>query len=206
VVRLHAIADVQAAGRAGWTPIDLARAFLDGGATVIQLRAKRLPSGAFLDLCDAAVALAMPYKADIIVNDRLDLALMSGASGVHLGQDDLSPAAARQLLGPRAIVGYSTHTIDQIDKAMLEPASYIAIGPVFGTTTKETGYDAVGLALVSAASARAQGRPVVAIGGITLQRVPSVIAAGASAVAVIGDLLATNDPQGRVRAYLQALV
>jgi thiamine-phosphate pyrophosphorylase len=206
VVKLHAIADVQAADRAGWTPIDLARAFLDGGATVIQLRAKRFPSSAFLDLCDAAVALAKSYKADIIVNDRLDLALMSGASGVHLGQDDLSPAAARQLLGPRAIVGYSTHTIDQIDKAMLEPASYIAIGPVFGTTTKETGYDAVGLALVSAASARAQGRPVVAIGGITLQRVPSVIAAGASAVAVIGDLLATNDPQGRVRAYLQALV
>ena len=206
MVKLHAIADVQAADRAGWTPIDLARAFLDGGATVIQLRAKRFPSSAFLDLCDAAVALAKPYKADIIVNDRLDLALMSGASGVHLGQDDLSPAAARQLLGPRAIVGYSTHTIDQIDKAMLEPASYIAIGPVFGTTTKETGYDAVGLALVSAASARAQGRPVVAIGGITLQRVPSVIAAGASAVAVIGDLLATNDPQGRVRAYLQALV
>ena len=205
MVKLHAIADVQAAAGAGWTPIDLARAFLDGGATVIQLRAKRSPSGAFLDLCDAAVALAKPYKADIIVNDRLDLALMSGASGVHLGQDDLSPAAARQLLGARAIVGYSTHTIDQIDKAMLEPASYIAIGPVFGTTTKETGYDAVGLALVSAASARANGRPVVAIGGITLQRAPSVIAAGASAVAVISDLLITNDPQERVRAYLQAL-
>ena len=205
MVKLHAIADVQAADGAGWTPIDLARAFLDGGATVIQLRAKRSPSGAFLDLCDAAVALATPYKADIIVNDRLDLALMSGASGVHLGQDDLSPAAARQLLGPRAIVGYSTHTIDQVDKAMLEPASYIAIGPVFGTTTKETGYDAVGLALVSAASARAKGLPVVAIGGITLQRAPSVIAAGASAVAVISDLLITNDPQGRVRAYLQAL-
>jgi thiamine-phosphate pyrophosphorylase len=205
VVKLHAIADVQAADGAGWTPIDLARAFLDGGATVIQLRAKRSPSGAFLDLCDAAVALAQPYKADIIVNDRLDLALMSGASGVHLGQDDLSPAAARQLLGARAIVGYSTHTIDQVDKATLEPASYIAIGPVFGTTTKETGYDAVGLALVSAASARAIGRPVVAIGGITLERAPSVIAAGASAVAVISDLLITNDPQGRVRAYLQAL-
>mgnify|MGYP003694234089 CR=1 FL=1 len=106
---------------------------------MIQLRAKRFPSGAFLDLCDAAVALAQPYKADIIVNDRLDLALMSGAAGVHLGQDDLSPAAARQLLGPGAIVGYSTHTIDQVDKATLEPASYIAIGPVFGTTTKETG-------------------------------------------------------------------
>jgi thiamine-phosphate pyrophosphorylase len=205
VVKLHAIADVQTAVGAGWKPIELARAFLDGGATVIQLRAKRSPSGAFLDLCDAAVALAKPYNADIIVNDRLDLALMSGASGVHLGQDDLSPAAARQLLGARAIVGYSTHTIDQVDKATLEPASYIAIGPVFGTTTKETGYDAVGLALVSAASARAKGRPVVAIGGITLQRAPSIIAAGASAVAVIGDLLITNDPQGRVRAYLQAL-
>jgi thiamine-phosphate pyrophosphorylase len=117
----------------------------------------------------------------------------------------LTPAAARRLLGPRAVVGYSTHTIDQIDKAVLEPVSYIAVGPVFGTMTKETGYQAVGLELVSAAVARAKARPVVAIGGITLDRAPLVLAAGASAVAVIGDLLATNDPRGRVRAYLQSV-
>ena len=119
--------------------------------------------------------------------------------------DDLSPADARRLLGPKAIVGYSTHTIEQIDRAVLEPASYIAVGPVFGTTTKDTGYSAVGLDLVRSAVARAQDRPVVAIGGVTLERAASVIAAGAAAVAVIGDLLSTGKPEERVRSYLEAL-
>jgi len=141
----------------------------------------------------------------VIVNDRADLARLSGADGVHVGQDDLRPSAVRRLLGPNAIVGYSTHTIDQFEAAMLEAASYLAVGPVFGTNTKKTGYDAVGLERVSAAAARANGRPVVAIGGITLENAMSVIAAGASAVAVISDLLATNDPERKTRAYLQKL-
>jgi len=203
--RLHAIVDVDAAQRAGWTPIDLARAFLDGGATLIQIRAKTLPSGQFLDICDAVVRRAEPFGASIVVNDRVDLALMSGAAGVHVGQDDLSPADARRLLGPKAIVGYSTHTIDQIDRAVREPASYVAVGPVFGTTTKDTGYGAVGLELVRSAVARVRDRPVVAIGGVTLERAASVIAAGAAGVAVIGDLLSTGKPEERVRFYLEAL-
>jgi thiamine-phosphate pyrophosphorylase len=202
---LHAIVDVDVATRAGWTPVDLAQAFLDGGAPLIQLRAKTSSSGQFLDLCDAVVARAAPCGAAVIVNDRADLAKLSGAAGVHVGQDDLPPAAARRLLGDDAIVGVSTHTIDQINHAMLAPATYLAVGPVFGTTTKETGYTAVGLTLVTDAASRAEGRPVVAIGGITLDRAPSVIAAGASAVAVIGDLLSTGDPRGRVRSYLEAL-
>jgi thiamine-phosphate pyrophosphorylase len=202
---LHAILDVDTAERAGWAPADLARAFLDGGATWIQIRAKQLPSGDFLELCDSVVRSAEAHRATVIVNDRADLALLSGADGVHVGQDDLTPAAVRRLLGPNAIIGYSTHTIDQFEAAVLEAASYLAVGPVFGTSTKETGYDAVGLELVSAAAARANGRPVVAIGGITLENATSVIAAGASAVAVISDLLATNDPEGRTRAYLQKL-
>ena len=203
--RLHAIVDVETAARAGWTAIDLAQAFLAGGATLIQLRAKTLPSGQFLDICDAVVARAESFGASIVVNDRADLALMSGAAGVHVGQGDLSPADARRLLGPKAIVGYSTHTIEQIDRAVREPASYIAVGPVFGTTTKDTGYAAVGLDLIRSAVARAQDRPVVAIGGVTLERAASVIAAGAAAVAVIGDLLSTGKPEERVRSYLEAL-
>jgi thiamine-phosphate pyrophosphorylase len=139
------------------------------------------------------------------VNDRADLARLSGAAGVHVGQDDLTPAAVRRLLGPDAIVGYSTHSTDQFDAALLEPVSYIAVGPVFGTSTKETGYEAVGLELVSAAAARAQGRPLVTIGGITLDRVADLIAAGTSAVAVIADLLAGNDPAKRVAAYIRVL-
>lgn len=148
---------------------------------------------------------AAPYGASIIVNDRVDLALLAGAAGAHVGQEDLPPAATRRLLGPDATVGFSTHTVEQIEAAAEEPISYIAVGPVFGTQTKATGYDAVGLALVAEAVRRSRGRPVVAIGGITLDRAPEVIAAGASSVAVITDLLTGGDPRARVAAYLRAL-
>ena len=190
---------------AGWDVAPLAGAFLDGGARIIQLRAKRLPSGMFLAHADHLVRAAEPYGASIIVNDRVDLALLAGAAGAHVGQEDLPPAAARRLLGPEATIGYSTHTAAQIEAAAEEPVSYIAIGPVFGTRTKTTGYDAVGLALVAEAALRSRGRPVVAIGGITLDRAPEAIAAGASSVAVITDLLAGGDPRARVAAYLRAL-
>jgi len=197
--------DVELAVRAGWVPTDLARAFLDGGATVIQLRAKQLHSSAYLELADVVVALARPYLATIIVNDRADIALMSAAAGVHVGQDDLPAAAARQLLGERAVIGFSTHTVAQIERAVREPITYVAVGPVFGTASKDTGYAAVGLDLVGAAARLADKTPVVAIGGITLHNAQSVIAAGASAVAVIGDLLVGNDPSGRTRAFVQRL-
>ena len=197
--------DVDLAARAGWTPIDLARAYLDGGATLIQLRAKQLGSAALLDLTDAAVRLAHPYHANVIVNDRADIALISAAEGVHVGQDDLPPEAARRLLGEGAIVGLSTHTVAQVEGALREPISYVAVGPVFGTRTKDTGYIAVGLELVGAAAQLAGTMPVVAIGGITLENARSVIDAGAAAVAVISDLLLGNDPRGRTQAFLQRL-
>ena len=130
---------------------------------------------------------------------------MSGAAGVHVGQDDLAPLAVRRILGPGAIVGYSTHTTAQIEAASIEPVTYIAIGPVFGTATKTTGYEPVGLELVSGAVRVSRGLPVVAIGGITLETAPAVIEAGASSIAVIADLLVTGDPAGRVRAFLDAL-
>jgi thiamine-phosphate pyrophosphorylase len=130
---------------------------------------------------------------------------MSGAAGVHVGQDDLAPLAVRQILGPGAIVGYSTHTTAQVEAASAEPVTYVAIGPVFGTRTKATGYEPVGLALVSDAARVSRGLPVVAIGGITLETAPAVIEAGASSIAVISDLLAGSDPAARVRAFLDAL-
>jgi thiamine-phosphate pyrophosphorylase len=197
--------DAELAARAGWTPIDLARAFLDGGATLIQLRAKQLSSAAFLDLADAAVRLAHPYHANIIVNDRADIALMSAAEGVHVGQDDLPPSAARRLLGEGAVVGLSTHSVAQVERALPEPISYVAVGPVFGTRSKDTGYDAVGLELVGSAARLARELPVVAIGGITVENARSVIEAGATAVAVISDLLLGNDPRGRTQAFVQRL-
>ena len=204
-IRLHAILDVDLAAAHGWRPHDLARAFLDGGAQLVQLRAKHLPSGAFLALCDALAAAAAPYRCAVIVNDRVDLAAMSGAAGVHVGQEDVPPAGARRILGDHAIVGYSTHTTAQIDAAAHEPISYLAIGPVFGTRTKDTGYESVGLEMVREASRLARGLPVVAIGGITLESAPSVVAAGAAGVAVIGDLLAGGTPDARVAAYQRAL-
>ena len=201
---LHAIVDIRVASNAGWQPLDLARAFLDGGARLIQLRAKDLPSGAFLDLSDALVALAKEYKAQIIVNDRVDVARLARAGGVHVGQEDLPPAVAREQLGPSAIVGFSTHTVAQVEGALREPISYVAVGPVCGTATKDTGYSAVGLDLVSAAARLAGSVPIVAIGGVTLENARRTIDAGASAVAVISDLL-VGDPVERAKAFLRIL-
>ena len=169
------------------------------------MRGKRLESGALLQLCDAAVQAARPYDAHVVVNDRVDVARLAGAAGVHVGQDDLPPEQARALLGPDAIVGYSTHSVTQLEAAVRQPVTYVAVGPVFGTRSKDTGYEAVGLALVREAAGRARGVPIVAIGGITLDSAESVLAAGATSVAVIADLLATGDPRSRAAAYLQAL-
>jgi thiamine-phosphate pyrophosphorylase len=203
--RLHAIVDADASTRADVKPIDVARALLDGGARLLQLRAKTLPSRDFLALADAIVAAADRYGASIVINDRVDIAKLAGAAGVHVGQDDLSPAAARRLLGDAATVGFSTHTIEQVEAAVREPVSYVAVGPVFGTQSKDTGYRAVGLDLVAAAARIAGTLPVVAIGGITIENASSVIAAGAASVAVISDLLVDRDPEQRTRAFLRRL-
>jgi thiamine-phosphate pyrophosphorylase len=201
------ICDADVCARAGWRPIDLAQAFIAGGATFLQLRAKAMPSGALLETAEAIAALAHQAGATLIVNDRADLARLSGADGVHVGQDDLAPAAVRRVVGDDAIVGLSTHTVEQVDSAIREPITYLAVGPVFGTATKDTGYSAIGLPLVREAARRASqaGLPLVAIGGITLDRAAEVIATGATSVAVIGDLVATGDPEARVREYLTRL-
>jgi thiamine-phosphate pyrophosphorylase len=207
ISRLNAIVDVDAGAKAGWTPIDLSRAFLDGGARFIQLRGKSMGGAELLDTASAVAALAHAAGATVIVNDRSDIARLAGADGVHVGQEDLTPGAVRAVVGETAIVGLSTHTSEQIDRAILEPVSYVAIGPVFGTTTKATGYDRIGLEMVREAAARASARglPLVAIGGITLENARSVLNAGAASVAVIGDLLTGGEPDARVRAFLQAL-
>jgi thiamine-phosphate pyrophosphorylase len=181
----------------------VASACVAGGAPLLQVRQKSGSSGAFFALADAAVRRAAGSDTRVIVNDRADLAQAAGADGVHVGQDDLSPEAVRAIVGDGAIVGVSTHTQDQIDRALAGPASYVAVGPIFTTATKATGYEARGLALVRYAAGR--GKPVVAIGGITLARAPQVIAAGASAVAIITDLLVDSDIEQRVRAFVRAL-
>jgi thiamine-phosphate pyrophosphorylase len=192
--------------RAGRAPADVARAFLAGGARWLQWRAKALAGGAFLDLTRQMLEDARAAGATLIVNDRADIAALAGAPGLHVGQDDLSPADARAVVGGEAILGLSTHTRAQWERAVVEPVSYIAIGPVFGTGTKATGYQAAGLAVVgeAAAAAGARGLPAVAIGGITIDNAAEVIAAGAASVAVISDLLQGN-PEARCRSFLRAL-
>jgi thiamine-phosphate pyrophosphorylase len=203
--RLYAVLDTGVAAGRGWTVADLGQAFLDGGAQLIQLRAKHLDARALLDAADRLVRLAEPAGARIVVNDRADVAAMCGAAGVHVGQEDLAPRDARALLGDRAMIGLSTHTPEQVDAALDEPIDYIAVGPIYGTSTKDTGYAAVGLDLVRDAVKAADTRPVVAIGGITLARAPEVLAAGAASVAVISDLLETGDPTRRVAEFLARL-
>jgi thiamine-phosphate pyrophosphorylase len=173
---------------------------------LLQLRAKSLSSGAFLQLVDAVVAEASRRDCLVIVNDRIDVARLGGADGVHVGQEDLSPAAVRAQLGPKAIVGLSTHTDVQLHAAAVEPVSYVAIGPVFGTATKDTGYEAVGVEAVSRARQIVPAAiPIVAIGGVSLANARSILDAGASSVAVIGDLLTGGDPTGRAAEYLKLL-
>ncbi len=192
--------------RAGRAPVDVACAFLAGGARWLQLRAKAIGGGAFLDLANAILQDTNAAGGTLIINDRADIAALSGAPGLHVGQDDLTPADARTVIGVEAILGLSTHTPEQWERAVREPISYMAIGPVFGTGTKDTGYQAIGLETVRRASEAAarQGLPTVAIGGITLENAASVIAAGAASVAVITDLL-KGDPEVRCRSFVQAL-
>ena len=204
--RLYAIVDADVCAGANRVPLDVARAFLSAGAKLIQLRCKAWGSAAFLDLAHAIVADANRAGATVIVNDRADVAALSGAHGLHVGQDDLSPADARTVIGVTPIVGLSTHTPDQWTAAITEPISYMAIGPVFGTRTKVTGYDAIGLDTVTRASTAAAlaSLPTVAIGGITADNAVSVIDAGAASVAIITDLL-RGDPEARCRSLLRML-
>jgi thiamine-phosphate pyrophosphorylase len=205
--RLNAIVDVDASRRAGWQPERLAAAFLSGGATFLQLRAKTSGSSAFLEIASHIAELTRSAGATLIVNDRADIARLAGADGVHVGQEDLTPEDVRRVMGGNKTVGLSTHTVEQMRDAVRQPVNYVAVGPVFGTSTKDTGYEAIGLASVTAAATLAAGAslPLVAIGGITLDRAGAVIDAGAASVAVIGDLLSTGDPEARVREYVRAL-
>jgi len=202
---LYPIVDVDLARRRGLDPVVLGEAFLEGGVSWLQLRAKSLESAELLELAGRLAAAAARRGAALIVNDRADVARMARASGVHVGQDDLPPAAARRVVGEAALVGLSTHDEAQVDAALAEPISYLAVGPIYGTASKEASGWPVGLALVEYAAKQAGALPVVAIGGITLERAPEVIGAGARAVAVIADLHVAGDVAGRVRAFLAAL-
>jgi thiamine-phosphate pyrophosphorylase len=199
---LYPIIDTGLCRSRGLDPVALGEAFLAGGARVLQLREKGESSADFLALADMLVDRVQSAGGVLVINDRADIALLSGARGVHVGQDDLPVEGVRRIVPPSTIVGLSTHDRAQVNRASTAAASYIAVGPIFGTLTKETGYSARGLDLVRYAAA--SGKPVVAIGGITLDHVSDLLAAGASGIAVISDLL-TRDPETRTREFIATI-
>ncbi|PYS92464.1 MAG: thiamine phosphate synthase [Acidobacteria bacterium] len=178
-----------------------------GGATLIQLRAKHASPREFYAAAEAALRVARAHGARLIINDRADIALALRADGVHLGQDDLAPTAARRLLGPDAIIGYSTHNLEQARAAAHLPINYIAIGPVFATKTKANPDPFVGLTGVTRVRAALPPTlPLVAIGGITKENARAVLRAGADSVAVVSALL--DEPEliaARTAEFWQSL-
>jgi thiamine-phosphate pyrophosphorylase len=160
----------------------------EGGATLIQLREKVLSTLDFYHQAEAALQVARERGVKIIINDRVDIVLALKADGVHLGQDDLPPAAARSILGPDVIIGFSTHTPEQALLAAKMPVDYVAIGPIFPTSTKQTSNPTVGIDGLRQVRQAIGTVPIVAIGGITLENSEAVLSAGADAVSVIRDI------------------
>jgi thiamine-phosphate pyrophosphorylase len=175
-----------------------------GGARLIQLREKIAAPREFYEAALAAVEIARSLGVRIIINDRVDIAVAVGADGVHLGQDDLPPDRARELLGSQAIIGFSTHNLKQALEADSTSADYIAFGPIFRTSTKQNPDPVVGLEQLSEIKRRVS-KPIVAIGGITLERAEGVIRAGAASLAVISDLYSTGDITRRVADFFSRI-
>ena len=168
---------------------------IEGGAAFVQLREKHLSPREFYQEAEEALRVARRRGVKLIINDRADIALAIGADGVHLGQDDMPPEAARTLLGEGAVVGFSTHSVEQALAAARLPVDYIAVGPVFATKSKEKPDPVVGLeGLRRVREAVGLSVKLVAIGGVTRENAPSVLAAGADSVAVISALLRPEDP------------
>lgn len=147
----------------------------------------------FFEDAKAAIAYARERSVKIIINDRVDIAAALNADGVHLGQDDLPPAEARKILGDDVIIGFSTHTIEQVREALLLPVDYIAYGPIFDTKTKQNPDATVGLSALELVREISDGRPLVAIGGIDGDNYRSVLAAGADSAAIISAILSDPD-------------
>jgi len=170
----------------------------------MQLRAKDLLTRDFLAVAQKIREICQCHGCLLIINDRADIALAVDADGVHVGQEDLPLAVARKVVGPRKLIGVSTHDPQQAIEAERGGADYIGFGPLFGTSTKATGYTARGLDQLREIR-RLVRIPIVAIGGVTAERASSALAAGANAVAMISDLVLAPDVTAKVRETLQGL-
>ncbi|HUA32118.1 MAG TPA: thiamine phosphate synthase [Candidatus Binataceae bacterium] len=185
---------------AGHEPVALAQLYLEAGARVMQLRMKNASARDILAAARVIAELNRRRGATFIVNDRVDLAILSGADGVHLGQDDLPIEAARKLIESKMIIGISTHSVEQARAAEASGADYIGFGPMYPGGLKE---NASGKGLAMLQEVRAAVRiPIVAIGGITEARVPEVLTAGANAAAIITDVIRAPDIAAKVRSIL----
>ncbi|MFZ1202749.1 MAG: thiamine phosphate synthase [Candidatus Acidiferrales bacterium] len=183
-------------------PAEFALNLADAGVELIQLRDKRaVPRKMHADASELVAQLS-PRGVRVVVNDRPDIAAMVGAGGVHVGQEDLPVDAARRICGSSCWVGISTHNLEQFHDANRTSADYIAVGPIFPTAAKENPDPVVGIEFVRAVR-RLTSKPIVAIGGITVESAAEVFRAGADSVAVIRDLLSAPDPAGRAREYLE---
>jgi len=178
--------------------LEFATELTAGGATLIQLREKHASSREILRLA-RELRHVLPPNVRLILNDRADLCVAAGVDGVHVGQDDLPPEPARRIVGPERLVGVSTHNPEQVKVGDECSADYVAVGPVFSTRSKDNPDPVIGLEGVKRARALTQ-KPLVAIGGITLENCRAVVEAGADSVAVIGDLL--SDPRKRTSDFL----
>src|ERR1044072_3302937 len=187
--RVYALTDIRLSGLSHPEQVELLSA---GGATLIQLREKELSPREFYEQAKTAVDVAVRRGVQLIINDRVDVALAVGAAGVHLGQDDMPPEAARKLLGPNALIGYSTHNVEQAIAAAKLPIDYLAVGPIFATTTKSDTAPVLGLHGLRVVREAVGAFPLVAIGGITHANARQVIQAGADSVAVISAVLSDS--------------
>ena len=181
--------------------MSLAERLADAGVQLVQYRDKRGTARKIFDVSASLVARLGPRGVRVIVNDRADIAAMAGAGGVHVGQEDLPVEDARRVCGKSLWVGVSTHNLEQLRAAGRTSADYIAVGPIFPTSTKENPDPVVGIEFLRAAR-KITGKPLVAIGGITVESAGEVYAAGADSVAVIGDLMLARDPAARAGEYL----
>ncbi|HVN64612.1 MAG TPA: thiamine phosphate synthase [Candidatus Binataceae bacterium] len=192
----YAMAD----GSGGRDPVALARTILSAGARIVQLRLKDASARDFLAAAREIAPLCRERGAIFIVNDRLDIAILSGADGVHLGQDDLPLDAARRIAPPGMIIGVSTHNASQAVAAESGGADYVGLGPIFAGGLKA---NPAGIGLDAIRAVRAKVKiPIVAIGGITEVTLPEVLAAGADAAAIITDVMRAPDVSAKVRSIL----
>jgi thiamine-phosphate pyrophosphorylase len=184
------------------------RAAVEGGVTLVQLREKTLSQADFIQRARELKALLIPAGVPLIINDDLEVALASGADGLHLGQDDMAPAKARANLGPGAIIGVSVGTLKELAATNLAGCDYVGCGPVYATATKDDAGAAIGpqgLALVAREVRETAGLPSVAIGGISLERLPELKGSGAAGVALVSAIAGAPDPGEAARALRRAV-